>query len=148
MTKRSNQGDSAPKSNGKAGSAVIGESVIISGDVTGKEDIVISGSVEGDINFRENNILIGNSGRINANVTAKNVIVEGEVKGELRASEQVTIKPDGRVTGDIRAPRVVLDDGCQFKGSVDMEEMPGSESRASKLQIAGGKQPGPALKKR
>ena len=118
----------------------IGDSIIVVGDVSGKEDITINGTIEGDINFRENNIYVGEKGRINANVVAKNISVEGDVKGELRASEQVSIKPSGRVTGDIRAPRVVLDDGCQFKGSVDMEEMvtASGDNRNPKLQLAGG----------
>ena len=125
--------------------ATIGETILIVGDVTGKEDILVHGTIEGDINLRENNIVVGIKGRINANVTAKNISVEGDVKGELRASEQVIIKPSGRVAGDIRAPRVILDDGCQFKGSVDMEEMHTSaDNRSPKLQLS-GKHP-PSLK--
>jgi cytoskeletal protein CcmA (bactofilin family) len=116
--------------------ATIGESVAIVGDVTGKEDLLINGSIEGDINLRENNIVIGEKGRINANVVAENITVKGEVKGELRASVQVAIKRSGKVVGDIRAPRVILDDGCQFKGSVDMDEMhTSSESRSSKMKL-------------
>ena len=130
--------DSSDNNTNQTTTTAIGNSIIIVGDVSGKEDITIHGTIEGEINFRENNIYIGESGRINANVTAKNVSVEGEVKGELRASEQVNIKPSGRVVGDIRAPRVVLDDGCQFKGSVDMEEMhTAGDGRNPKLQLAG-----------
>ncbi len=104
--------------------ATIGNSVKIHGDLSGKEDLVINGTVEGTIDFREHDVTVGEKGKVNANVTAKNIIILGEVKGELRGSEQVTIKPSGRVTGDIRAPRVVLNDGCQFKGLVDMEDKP------------------------
>ena len=127
------------RSSNSKNATVIGESIVISGDVSGKEDITINGSVEGEINFRENDITIGDSGQINANVTARSISVLGEVKGELRATEQVCIKPTGRVTGDIRAPRVVLDDGCQFKGSVDMDDKHSAEPRGSKLQLAGNK---------
>lgn len=125
--------------NAKNTTTVIGASIIIVGDVTGQDDITINGTVEGDINFRDNNIFVGETGRINANVEGKNISVEGEVKGELRATEQVTLKPSGRVTGDIRAPRVVLDDGCQFRGSIDMDDKHGADGRNSKLQLAGGK---------
>lgn len=149
MSEKIDQADQ-PQSTSSSGSpkASIGDSIVIVGDVSGKEDIVINGSIEGDINFRENNIIVGHKGRINANVTAKNISVEGDVKGELRASEQVSIKPSGRVTGDIRAPRVVLDDGCQFKGSVDMEEMhsAGGDNRGPKLHLTGGKMPESSLK--
>ena len=104
--------------------ATIGHSAKIHGDLSGKEDLVINGTVEGTVDFRENDVTVGERGKVNANVTARNIVIKGEVKGELRGSEQVTIKPSGRVTGDIRAPRVVLNDGCQFKGLVDMEDKP------------------------
>jgi len=122
--------------------STVGASVIITGDISGKEDIVINGNIDGTIDFREHDVLIGDSGRINANIIAKNIIVTGEVKGELRASEQVTIKPSGRLIGDIRAPRVVLNDGCQFKGSVDMDEkaaQPPGELRNPRLQVKGAR---------
>jgi cytoskeletal protein CcmA (bactofilin family) len=111
--------------------ATIGKSVKIHGDLSGKEDLVINGTVEGTVDFRENNVTVGEGGKVNANITARNIIIKGEVKGEMRGSEQVTINPSGRVTGDIRAPRVVLNDGCQFKGLVDMEDKPhaGGEGR-------------------
>ena len=114
------------------GTATIGESVKIHGDLSGKEDLIINGTVEGTVDFRESNVYVGEKGKVNANITARNITVAGELKGELRGSEQVAIKSSGRVTGDIRAPRVVLNDGCQFKGLVDMEDkpvVPGSESR-------------------
>ncbi len=126
----------------KGTSATVGESVVIVGDVSGKEDLVINGSIEGDINLRENDVIVGVKGRINANVTAKNITIEGDVKGELRASEQVIIKPSGRVAGDIRAPRVILDDGCQFKGSVDMDEMHTSvDNRTNKMKLSRNRPP-------
>lgn len=116
------------------GTATIGESVKIHGDLSGKEDLIINGNVEGTVDFRESNVFVGEKGKVNANITARNITVAGELKGELRGSEQVSIKPSGRVTGDIRAPRVVLNDGCQFKGLVDMEDkpvVPGGESRST-----------------
>ena len=131
--------------------ATIGASIKITGDLSGKEDLLINGKVEGTIDFRENNIVIGEKGSVSANVIAKNIRVEGEIKGELRGSDQVTVQPSGRVTGDIRAPRVILHDGCQFKGSVDMEEKPStaSEPRGATAKLAGikplGKPPLPKL---
>jgi cytoskeletal protein CcmA (bactofilin family) len=123
----------------ESNATVIGKSIAIVGDITGQENIIINGSVEGDISFRENDILVGESGRINANVEANNISVEGDVKGELRATGQVVLKPSGRVNGDIKAPRVVLDDGCQFRGSIDMDEKISSDNRNSKIQLASAK---------
>ncbi len=102
-------------------SASIGPSITIHGDVTGEEDLVVAGTIEGTVNLKENNLVIDENGHVMANITARVIRVDGEVKGELRASEKVVIKPSGNVNGDIRSPRVVLEDGCQFKGSIDME---------------------------
>lgn len=112
---RSGGSDSAKKS------ASIGPSITIHGDVTGEEDLVVAGTIEGTVNLKENNLVVDENGHIMANITARIIRVDGEVKGELRASEKVVIKPSGNVNGDIRSPRVVLEDGCQFKGSIDME---------------------------
>lgn len=102
-------------------SASIGPSITIHGDVTGEEDLIVAGTIEGTVNLKENNLVVDENGHIMANITARIIRVDGEVKGELRASEKVVIKPSGNVSGDIRSPRVVLEDGCQFKGSIDME---------------------------
>jgi cytoskeletal protein CcmA (bactofilin family) len=101
--------------------ATIGSSIVIHGDVTGEEDLVVDGSIEGTVNFKDNNLVVSENGRVTANINARIIRVDGEVKGELFGSEQVVISPSGKVMGDIRAPRVVLEDGCTFKGSVDME---------------------------
>ena len=113
------------------------ESIAIIGDISGKADTVINGSVEGDIQFRDNEVIIGENGKIKADIIAKSIIVAGDVKGGLRASEQVTIKSSGRVAGDIHAPRVSLDNGCQFQGSVNTEETGNSkDERRSTLRLS------------
>jgi cytoskeletal protein CcmA (bactofilin family) len=114
-TIRSGGSDSSKKT------ASIGASITIHGDVTGEEDLVVAGTIEGTVNLKENNLVIDENGHVMANITARVIRVDGEVKGELRASEKVVIKPSGNVHGDIRSPRVVLEDGSQFKGSIDME---------------------------
>ena len=113
-----------PSASAKPGSkkpATIGSSIVIHGDVTGEEDLVVDGSIEGTVNFKDNNLVVSENGRVTANINARIIRVDGEVKGELFGSEQVVISPSGKVMGDIRALRVVLEDGCTFKGSVDME---------------------------
>ena len=101
---------------------MIGPSITIHGDVTGEEDLTVDGVIEGTVNLKENNLVVSVNGKVTANVNARIIRVDCEVKGELRGSEQVSISPSGKVSGDIRAPRVVLEDGCQFKGSVDMDQ--------------------------
>ncbi len=100
----------------------IGQFITIIGEITGKEDVVIEGHIEGNLSFPKFNVTVGTHGRVNANITAREIFVEGEVKGDLQASELINIRPSGKVTGNIRALQVVLNQGCQFKGSVDMAE--------------------------
>ena len=118
--------------------ASIGSSIIIHGDVAGEEDLIVDGTIEGTVNFKENSLVVSKNGRVTANINARIIRVDGEVKGELRGAEQVVVSPSGQVTGDIRAPRVVLEDGCQFKGSVDMS--------VDKMAIGGDRSSAPRLR--
>jgi cytoskeletal protein CcmA (bactofilin family) len=109
----------------------IGQSICIRGELTGDEDLTIEGRVEGKIDLKEHNLTIGPNGRIQAEVTAKSVRVQGEVNGNVAAGEKVELAETGRVVGDIVAPRIVIADGARFKGSVDMSGAPVSSSKSS-----------------
>ena len=126
-------------------SGMIGPSITIHGDVTGEEDLIVDGVIEGTVNLKDNNLVVSENGKVTANVNARIIRVDGEVKGELRGTEQVSISPTGKVSGDIRAPRVVLEDGCQFKGSVDMESdkvgAASDRTRTPRLRPGGGARP-------
>lgn len=100
--------------------ASIGPSISIRGDISGEEDLLVQGSVEGSINLSKNDIVVGAEGKVKANLRALNITVDGVVAGDLNASERILIKKTGKVEGNIAAPRVVLEDGCRFKGSVEM----------------------------
>jgi cytoskeletal protein CcmA (bactofilin family) len=104
---------------GKA--AVIGAGIKINGEISGSENLLIEGHVDGQINLAGNDVTIGKSGRIVADVTAKTIRVAGEVNGDLKAKERVVISGSGNVRGNVVAPRVVLEDGAIFKGSIDMD---------------------------
>ncbi len=101
--------------------ATIGTSIRINGDLTGDEDLIIDGNVEGTINLEKSNLTIGTNGRIKANIHAKSVIVEGELRGDIIAKEKVVLRRTGNMRGNIVAPRVTLEDGAMFKGSIEME---------------------------
>lgn len=101
--------------------ATIGPSVSIRGDVLGDEDLVVEGRVEGEIKVSSHTVTIGRSGSIKADVFAKCVRVEGEVIGNLHGEEEVSIRQTGKVEGNIVAPRVALEDGANFRGSIDMK---------------------------
>jgi cytoskeletal protein CcmA (bactofilin family) len=99
----------------------IGKSVIIKGELSGSEDLTIEGQVEGKIELRQNILTIGPNGKIKAQVFAKAIIVQGEVHGNVTASERVDIRDNGSVDGDLSAPRVAIADGAHFRGSIDMQ---------------------------
>ncbi len=101
--------------------ATIGPSICIRGDLTGEEDLVVQGRVEGTINLGQNLVTIGKDGHVNATVNARVINIEGEVEGDLRGNEQVVVRRSGNVRGNICSPRVMLEDGCRFKGSIDMD---------------------------
>jgi cytoskeletal protein CcmA (bactofilin family) len=101
--------------------ASIGKSIVISGELSGSEDLTIEGRVDGKIELRNHVLTIGANGRITAQVTAKSIIVLGHVTGNLAATEKVDIRETGSVEGDIVAPRVAIADGSHFRGSIDMQ---------------------------
>ncbi|OFV79599.1 MAG: hypothetical protein A2Y78_05710 [Acidobacteria bacterium RBG_13_68_16] len=101
--------------------AIIGPSITIKGDVTGEEDLLIQGRVEGKVDLAQHNVTVGANGRIKANIFGRSVTVEGEVDGDLHAEEQIAIRKSGRVRGNVSAPRVTIEDGAMFKGSIEME---------------------------
>ncbi len=130
--------------------ATIGPSIQISGDVIGNEDVRIQGRVEGTINLSDNILTVGKEGQIKATVNARTIFVEGKVEGDLMGDEQVVVHNSGNVRGNIVAPRVTLEDGCKFKGSIDTDVEPsaarasGSSSRSEKvadIKSAAGNRP-------
>lgn len=116
---------------------MIGPSIKIKGEVTGEEDLLIQGTVEGTVTLRDQEVSVGQSGKVRADIDARVVKIEGEVTGDIVGAEKVVISKSGNVSGNIVAPRVTLEDGAIFKGSIDMD--PG-ESSGAKSQLT-GKQP-------
>src|SRR5207245_919221 len=102
--------------------ASIGKSIVINGELSGSEDLTIEGRVDGKIELRDHVLTVGSNGRIKAQVSAKAIVVLGQVTGNLNATEKVDIKESGSVEGDIVAPRVAIADGSHFRGSIDMQK--------------------------
>lgn len=117
----------------QSGSSVIGGSITLRGDISGEENLIVKGNIEGTLNFPNNDIQIDPEGRVKADLMAQKISVAGKVRGNLNGSERVIIQKSGEVEGNIVAPRVVLEDGCKFKGSVEMNVEPGSSSNLTKL---------------
>ena len=110
----------SPSSAIVARAAVIGPGIVIEGDISGSDNLVIEGKVKGRIHLVANEVTVGQSGEINANVTAKVIRIAGKVNGDLAAKEKLIINSSGNVRGNIVAPRMMLEDGAIFKGSIDM----------------------------
>lgn len=102
-------------------SAVIGPKITIKGELTGEEDLLIQGTVEGTIDLKGNQLIIGAQGTVRANLMAKIIIIEGTVEGDLIGQERIEIKASSNVKGNLIADRVTLEDGAQFRGSIDMD---------------------------
>ena len=111
----------ASKSPSKNTPMAIGSTIHIKGDVTGDEDLIIHGHVEGKIDLKDHNVIIGTQGKVEANIDAKQIVVEGTLRGDLTGEEKVVIRETGNVLGNVVAPRVTLEDGAMFKGSIEME---------------------------
>ncbi|MDJ0712139.1 MAG: polymer-forming cytoskeletal protein [Woeseiaceae bacterium] len=102
-------------------SAVIGSSIQINGDLRGDEDLRIEGNVSGTVELKNNNLTIGKEGKVKAGVYAKSIAVDGETKGDLYATDRVSVHVNARVQGNIIAPRVSIEEGAHFKGSIEMD---------------------------
>ncbi len=111
-TRRSGQSGGEP--------ATIGPSITIKGEVSGDEDLLIEGRVDGSVDLKDQAVTVGSEGRVKADITGRVVTVEGHVEGDLQAKEQIILRSSAKVEGDISAPRVVLEDGARFRGLVDM----------------------------
>jgi len=119
--------------------ATIGKSLVIKGEVSGSESLYIDGRVEGSINLPGNRVTVGRNGVVNANVTAREIVVTGKVRGNLTASDRVDIRNEGSLTGDVVAQRISIEDGAFFKGGIDIRK-PGQkvngEDKSEKATVA------------
>jgi cytoskeletal protein CcmA (bactofilin family) len=119
-TPRPAPAQAASANRGRA-TAVIGPSIQIDGTLRGQEDVFVEGEVTGTIQLQSNTLTVGTTGRIKADVYAHTVFVEGSMEGDLIGSEQVIVRKSAKVRGNITSPRVTLEDGATFKGSIEMD---------------------------
>src|ERR1700735_287489 len=102
--------------------ATIGKAVKIIGQIFTKEDLYVDGDVEGTIEAQENKVTIGPNGRVQANIRAREVIILGQVQGNVETSDKVDIRKDAKLVGDITTSRISIEDGALFKGSIDIKK--------------------------
>ena len=102
-------------------SSRIGPGLKIQGELSGPSDLYIDGETEGKIRLPDGRVTVGSRGRVRAEIEAGEILVEGSVHGNMRATERVRLGPASSALGTISAPRVAIDDGAQFRGRVDMK---------------------------
>ncbi|MEX1198308.1 MAG: polymer-forming cytoskeletal protein [Pseudohongiellaceae bacterium] len=125
--------ESRPAASGGA-KAAIGATIRIKGDVSGDENLLIEGKVEGTVSLASHELVIGKSGKVHADITAKLIRIDGEVQGDITGKEKVIISATGNVRGNIVTPRMSLEDGAKFKGSIDMDPASSGEKTAGASQ--------------
>ena len=103
-----------------SGKATLGPSIRIRGDITGSEDLLLQGEVDGSVTLPDHAVGVSPTGRVNADIDGRVITIEGSVEGDLTAHEQIALLGSASVKGNIKAPRVVLEDGATFRGLVDM----------------------------
>ena len=102
--------------------ARLGSSLHVKGEISGNEDLLIDGSVEGLIQLDERKLTVGATAKVTADIIAREVVVFGTVKGNLRAKDRIEIKKDGSVNGDLTTARIMIEDGAYFKGSIEIDK--------------------------
>ncbi len=102
--------------------ATIGKAVKINGQIFTKEDLYVDGDVEGTIESQDNKVTIGPNGRVQAGIRAREVVILGQVQGNVEASDKVDIRKDAKLVGDITTSRISIEDGALFKGSIDIKK--------------------------
>ncbi len=132
--------------------ARLGASLHVKGEISGNEDLHIDGSVEGLVQLEDRKLTVGASAKLTADVVAREVVVYGSVKGNLRARDRIEIKKDGSVVGDLTTARIMIEDGAYFKGSIEIDrtasekdqDKPGYGRAAASASPVHGSVPAPA----
>jgi len=107
--------------------ARIGKSVVIRGEVKGSEDLFIDGRIEGTVSLTESRLTIGPNAVLAADLSARDVLVLGQVQGNITASGRVELRAGCQVTGDVQALRLAIEDNAVFRGKVDLTQGPAAK---------------------
>src|SRR6202041_2075670 len=110
--------------------ATIGKGLFVKGEISGTESLFVDGKIEGSINLPGNRVTVGRNGQVAANITAREVVILGKIRGNVTASDRVDIRSEGSLTGDVTAQRISIEDGAFFKGGIDIRK-PGANEKAT-----------------
>ena len=105
---------------GVRGTAVLGKSVMVKGQIISREDLTIDGEVEGTVELQEHRLTVGPNGKVQAGIKAREIVVLGTIHGNVEVTDKIDIRKDAKLVGDIKTVRIVIEDGAYFKGSIDI----------------------------
>ena len=104
----------------RTGTAVLGKSVIVKGQIFSREDLTIDGEVEGTVELQEHRLTVGPNGKVTASVKAREIVVLGTIHGNVETTDKIDIRKEAKLVGDIKTARIVIEDGAYFKGNIDI----------------------------
>jgi cytoskeletal protein CcmA (bactofilin family) len=110
----------APAAPDRAAASKFSSGLKIRGEVSGNADLYVDGELSGKISLVEATVTVGPNGRVNADIEAREVIIEGVVQGNLKARDRVHLGSSSRVQGSVITPRIGIDDGARLRGKVEM----------------------------
>jgi cytoskeletal protein CcmA (bactofilin family) len=120
---------------------IIGEHISFEGSVRGKENLVVEGSVKGDIDLGNCHLTVGSKGRMDADIQAANVTVSGRLTGNIKSQEKVSFTKEADFTGEVKAKRISVEDGAYLKAVIELEREPQKKALPTQKpdqQIASG----------
>ena len=125
---------SAPLPVSPRAAACISQGIRIKGEITGKEDLFVDGTVEGKLDFGNASVTVGPNGKVTADISAREVIVRGQVDGKIEGTEKVQLWNSGRVIGEVRTERLAIEDGALLRGKVEAGK---AQSRNAETRLKG-----------
>jgi cytoskeletal protein CcmA (bactofilin family) len=115
--------------------STIGKTLIIKGEITGSESILIEGKVEGSISLPGDRVTVGSNGRVSANIEAQDIVVLGEVLGNCNASDHLDIRSKGSLCGDVVVSRISVEEGAYLTGSIDIRREKAPAPKAEEHEL-------------
>ena len=115
--------------------SVIGPTLKFKGELSANEDLIIEGEIEGTIAHQEKNLTVGKEGRVKANIAARTVEIYGKVEGDIHGDDIVKLAKSADVKGNIRCGRIVMEDGAQFTGSIEMSQKAKPAAKPTSLPV-------------
>ena len=117
---------------GTGRSAILGATIRVKGEITGDENLIIEGHVEGSVSLSAHELTIGKTGKVHANITARTIRIDGDVQGDIAGKEKVVVSSTSIIKGTIVTPKMTLEEGARFKGTIDIDPAHANSSPAFK----------------